>query len=154
MCNCCQSHDRISAIINEYKGQKGALIPVLHAVQKELGYLPKEALQKIAEGLKIPASEVYGTTTFYTLFSVKEKAANIIRVCESGPCHVSGYQEVLDAIEKELGIKVGEATPDKKFYLEKCACLGVCAEAPAIMINDETYVNLTPAKVKRLLANF
>lgn len=75
-------------------------------------------------------------------------------MCESGPCHVSGYQKVLEAIKEELNIEVGEATEDKKFYLEMTACLGVCAEAPAIMINDKTYVNLTPEKVKALLASF
>lgn len=152
--SCCQPIDKVAAIVEQYKGQKGALIPVLHAVQKELGYLPKDALETIATGLNIPASEVYGTTTFYTLFSTKEKAKNIIRVCESGPCHVSGYQGVLAAIKEELNIEVGEATEDKKFYLEMTACLGVCAEAPAIMINDKTYVNLTPEKVKALLASF
>lgn len=154
MCDCCQSTQRVAEIIEQYKGKQGALIPVLHAVQKELGHLPQEVLQKIAKELGVPASQVYGTTTFYTLFSTKEKADNIIRVCESGPCHVSGYQEILDAIETELGIEAGQATADKKFYLEKCACLGVCAEAPAIMINEKTYVNLTPAKVKELLESY
>jgi len=154
MCDCSQSSQRVAGIIAEHKGEQGALIPVLHAVQKELGYLPPVVLKDIAKGLGLPASQVYGTTTFYTLFSTKEKAENIIRVCESGPCHVCGYQEVLEAIEAELQIKPGQATKDKKFYLEKTACLGVCAEAPAIMINEITYVNLTPKKVRELLASY
>ncbi|MDS1029966.1 NAD(P)H-dependent oxidoreductase subunit E [Bacillota bacterium LX-D] len=154
MCKCDQPSKKILAIIREFKKQEGALIPLLHAIQKELGYLPKKVLETVAVELKIPLSSVYGTATFYSLFSTTEKAQNIIRVCESGPCHVSGYQEILETIKNELGIDINQATPDKKFYLEKCACLGVCAETPAIMINDQTYVNLTPLKVRKILANF
>ena len=154
MSDCCQLSQNVTEIIAQYKQEKGALIPVLHAVQKELGYLPPIVLKEVAKELGLPASQVYGTATFYTLFSTKEKADNIIRVCENGPCHVSGYREVLEAIETVLQIKPGQATKDKKFYLENCACLGVCAEAPAIMINEITYVNLTPGKVKELLAKY
>lgn len=154
MCNNCKSMDNISAVINQYKNQQGALIPVLHAVQKELGFLPKDVLQKISRELKIPLSEIYGTTTFYSLLYNEEKAEHIIRVCENGPCHVTGYQEIIQAIQDALGIEINVVSPDKKFYLEKCACLGVCAEAPAIMIDDQTYTDLTPEKVKQLLVNF
>jgi NADH-quinone oxidoreductase E subunit len=146
---------KVDEVIARYKDKKGALIPVLHEVQRVMGnYLTEEVLIKVAEGLNVPFNRVYGTATFYTLFSVKPRGKYIVRICESAPCHIKGAVDVIKAFEDELGIKVGETTPDGKFTLEYTACLGICGVAPAVMINDEMYGNLNPEKVKELIKKF
>ncbi len=141
----------IDDIIRKHQNRDGALIDVLHDVQALYGYLPEQAMKRIAEGLSLPLSKVYGVATFYSLFTLEPKGQYVIRLCESAPCHIRGAVQVLSAIEEELKIKPGETTPDSKFTLEFTSCLGVCGVAPAIMINDQVYGNLTPEKVKEIL---
>ena len=145
---------KVDQIIARHKDQPGALLPVLQAVQAELKYLPEEALVRVAIGLGIPLSKIYGVASFYTLFNLRPKAEHIIRVCESAPCHVRGAEEVIEALERALGIKVGEDTPDGRFTLELSSCIGVCGVAPAIMIDDEVFGNLTPDMIPGILARF
>ncbi|MEW5867308.1 MAG: NADH-quinone oxidoreductase subunit NuoE [Bacillota bacterium] len=144
----------IGEILQKYSWSKDALVAVLHDVQKAAGCLSEEALAEIASGLDIPISKVYGVATFYTLFSVKPKGEYIIRVCENAPCHVLGAKAIVGALEKELGISMGNTTPDGKFTLEYTSCLGVCGVAPAIMINDAVYGNLTPERVPVILKEY
>ena len=127
---------------------------MLHAVQKETGYLCDEVLTQVADKLNLPLSKVYGVATFYSLFTVKPKGKHIIRVCESAPCHIVGAQEVYRALEENLGIKAGENSPDGLFTLEFASCLGVCGVAPAIMINEDVYGNLTPEMIPGILAKY
>lgn len=143
---------KVDQAIARHKDQPGALLPVLHAVQAELKYLPEEALVRVAIGLDIPLSKVYGVASFYTLFNLRPKAEHIIRVCESAPCHVRGAKEVIEALERALGVKVGEDTPDGRFTLELSSCIGVCGVAPAIMIDDEVFGNLAPDMIPGILA--
>jgi len=145
---------RIGKIIADWREKPGPLLPVLQAVQNEVGYLSEEVLITIASGLDLPLSKVYGVATFYTLFNTKPKARHIIRLCESAPCHVEGAGEILAALERALGVKVGESTPDGLFTLETASCLGVCGVAPAIMIDDEVYGNLTPRDIDWILARY
>jgi len=153
---CCCANDagklaKVDAIIEKHGDKPGALIPVLHEIQREIKYLPEAVLARVAEKLDLPFSQVYGVATFYSLFTVEPKGEYIIRVCESAPCHIRGAQAIVDALEEALGIKMGEKTPDGKFSLEFSSCLGVCGVAPAIMINDEVYGNLTPAMIPEIL---
>lgn len=143
-------YENVKGAIQKYHGVKD-LIPVLHEVHRIVGYLTPDVMELIAEELGIPASKVYGVATFYSLFSVRPKGKNIIRICESAPCHVMGADEIIDVVEKELGIKVGDTTRDGKFTLELTSCLGVCGVTPAIMINNEVYSNLTSERVKSVL---
>ena len=156
--SCCCTDDKImeelEPIIAEYKDQPGGLIPVLHAVQRKTGYLCDEVLTKVADQMDIPLSKVYGVATFYSLFTVKPKGKYIIRVCESAPCHIVGAQDVYKALEEQLGITAGENSEDGLFTLEFASCLGVCGVAPAIMINDEVYGNLTPEMIPGILAKY
>ncbi|MEW6229272.1 MAG: NADH-quinone oxidoreductase subunit NuoE [Bacillota bacterium] len=145
---------KIGEILKKHSWSKDALVTILHDVQKEAGYLSEETLAEIASGLDIPVSKVYGVATFYTLFSVKPKGEYIIRVCENAPCHVLGAKAIVGALEKELGISMGNTTPDGKFTLEYTSCLGVCGVAPAIMINDAVYGNLTPERVPVILKEY
>lgn len=145
---------RVDKIVAKHAGREGALLPTLREVQGFLGYLPQEALERVALGLGLSLSRVYGVATFYSLFYTKPKGQYVIRVCESAPCHVKGAQEVIDALVRELGISFGETTPDGRFTLETVSCLGVCGVAPAVMVNDRVYGNLTPETVVAVLQEY
>lgn len=145
---------KVEAIIAANQGKPGALLPILRGIQREFGYLAEADLLAVAQALGLPMSKVYGTATFYSLFALKPKGKYVIRICESAPCHVEGFPEILEAIKAELGIGLGETTPDWKFSLETTSCIGVCGVAPAIMINDEVYGNLTPEAIPQILAQY
>ncbi len=127
---------KIDAIIDRYKDQPGNLMPVLQEVQEAAGYLPPEVQERIAKGLNVQGSEVFGVMSFYSMYAWQPKGKYVIRFCESPPCHVLGAENLLQATEQELGVKVGETTADGLFTLEKTACLGVCEVAPAMQINE------------------
>lgn len=161
MTNCdCQTNivttlEKVRLIAEQQKNQPGSLIPVLHAAQKLMdNHLSEDALKIIAAGLSIPLAKVYGVATFYSMFSIKPRGQHVIRMCESAPCHIKGANEVINAFQKELGIKVGETTSDGKFTLEFSACLGICGVAPAVMVNDDMYGNLTPEKVQEVISRY
>ena len=145
----------ILKIVNTYKDVRGGVIPALHALQELYGnHLPEEAVRQLAEGLRIPVNQVFGAATFYTMFSVRPRGENIIRVCESPPCHLMGAQSIIGILENELGIEAGETTTDGRFTLELTSCIGVCDVAPAMMINEEVYGNLTRDKIVAVLKKF
>jgi NADH-quinone oxidoreductase E subunit len=147
--------EEILKIVNTYKDVRGGVIPALHALQELYGnYLPEEAVRRLAEGLRLPVNQVFGVATFYTMFSVKPRGENIIRVCESPPCHLIGAQSIIEILEDELGIGIGETTSDGRFTLELTSCLGVCAVAPAMMVNGEVYGNLTRDKIPEILNRY
>ena len=124
---------------------------MLRELNDAIGYLPKEALQEIAERLRVPESQAYGVATFYSMLSTKKKGQFVVKVCESAPCHVVGGREVIKAIQQQLQIHAGETTPDGKFSLEFVSCLGVCGVGPVMMINSDVYGNLTPEKAVDVL---
>ncbi len=154
--NCCGGKKdekmlKLLDIISQYKGKKGALIPVLQKGQDLYGYLPEEVMTTIAEGLDIPLSQVYGVATFYAQFHLKPRGKNIIRVCLGTACHVRGGAKILERIQKELNVEKGGTTEDLKFTLEPVACIGACGLAPVIMINDDTHGRLTPDSIPQIL---
>ena len=114
-------------------------------------YITEYKLKLIAQEAGLSYSEVYGVATFYSLFSLKPQGEYVIRVCDSGPCHLMGSKSIFKVLEKELKIKVGETTADGKFTIEEVSCLGICNEAPAMMINEKVYDNLTPQKIRKIL---
>ncbi|HEY3314574.1 MAG TPA: NAD(P)H-dependent oxidoreductase subunit E [Bacillota bacterium] len=145
---------KIDQIIAKHRDRPGALLPVLHELQAELRYLPEEALVRTAIGLSVPLSKVYGVASFYTLFNLRPKARHIVRVCESAPCHVRGAREVIEALEKAAGARLGEDSGDGRFTLEVTSCIGVCGVAPAVMVDEEVFGNLTPDMIPEILARF
>lgn len=149
-----EQEDQLRKVIRDYREQPGALMPVLQAAQDIFGYLPEEAQIIIAEGLEIPLSEVYGVSTFYTQFTLNPKGKHEISICMGTACYVRGAAEILNAAEEKLGIKQGSITPDGKFSLETCRCLGSCALGPMMMINDEVFGRLTPDMVDEILDKF
>jgi NADH-quinone oxidoreductase subunit E len=142
---------RVDEILAAYKGEKAELIPILQQVQQAFGYLPEEALSQIANFVGMPESTVYGTATFYAQFKLIPTGRNIIRVCRGTACHVRGGARILKEVEKQLGIKSGESTPDLEYCLETVACIGACALAPTMTISNDTYGKMTTKKVTEIL---
>ncbi len=146
--------DRVDEIVQNYNDTKTPLIYILKDVQNEYGYLSEDVLTKVASATNIPLSEIYGVATFYSLFTINEKGKNIVRCCNNAPCHVNGSKEVLAKVQEYLGVNVGETTNDKAFTLEFTSCLGLCAVAPVMMVNDNVYGNLTPEKAVSILKDY
>ncbi len=143
----------ISKILKEFEPEKENLISILHRIQDEedFHHISEEAIREIADYLSITPSEVYGTISFYSMFSTEPRGKHIIRVCVSAPCSVMGGIAIIDSLEEILGIKAGETTDDHLFTLELSSCLGICNGAPAMMINDEVYGNLTHKKIEEII---
>ncbi len=144
----------IDQIIAEFKDVKGGLLPALHAIDDEYRAIPQEALVKLSQVLNIPVAQVYGVATFYAKFAVGQRGRNIIRFCESAPCHIAGAAKLIADMEDQLGIKVGETTLDGKFTLEFCQCVGMCQSAPVFTINQQPYYNVLTDEIPEILARF
>ncbi|HQO47063.1 MAG TPA: NADH-quinone oxidoreductase subunit NuoE, partial [Candidatus Cloacimonas sp.] len=136
-----------------YAPRKDNLIQILHEIQDQdpQHYISPEAVDIVAEYLKIPVNHIYGVLTFYTMYSTKPRGKNIIRLCESPPCYIKGSENMLRKMKILLGINVGETTKDGLFTLEFTSCLGVCGNAPVMMINDDVYGDLTEEKVEEII---
>ncbi|HBV87192.1 MAG: NADH-quinone oxidoreductase subunit NuoE [Desulfosporosinus sp.] len=144
----------ISKLIDKYRGSHGGLIPLLQEAQDQAGYLSRETLEQIAEGMKLSLAKVLGVTTFYSQFHLKPRGKNIIRICMGTACHVRGGASIMAKLEEELGIKTGETTKDLEFTLESVACIGACGLAPVMSINDDIHGKLTPEKIPEILAKY
>jgi NADH-quinone oxidoreductase subunit E len=142
---------RVDKILASYAGEKSELIPILQQVQLALGYLPEEAMQRIAGFVNEPESTVFGVATFYAQFKFVPVGRNIIKVCRGTGCYVKGAPRLLDELEKALGIKDGGTTPDLEYSLETVACFGSCALAPVVVVNDRVYGRMTPEKARGLV---
>jgi NADH-quinone oxidoreductase subunit E len=140
-------------IIKKFNPTLDNILYIMHDLQDNNPerYLAKEDIRVCADYLKVPYSYVHSVASFYTMFSLKPRGRNIIRLCDSPPCHLMGSQSLLDYLKKALKVNVGETTEDKAFTLELTSCLGVCGVAPAMMINEEMFGNLTPATVDAIL---
>lgn len=141
---------RTREICESFPSCREGLIPILQQVQAEFGYLPREAMLAVAEFARVPESQVYAVATFYAQFRFKPIGKKHVMVCRGTACHVRGAPRVLDAIEKKLGIKEGETTPDLSYSLETVACIGACGLSPCIMVNKKVEANLTPKKAAEL----
>ncbi|MDI6799769.1 MAG: NADH-quinone oxidoreductase subunit NuoE [Actinomycetota bacterium] len=133
----------LAEIIDNFKGEKGAAIPILQEVQKRCGYLSEEALDFVAQRAKIELSQLYGVATFYAQFSLVPVGRNVISVCQGTACHVAGARKITEALVDELGIAEGETTKDLSFTLRGVSCLGACSLAPVMKINEEAFGRLT-----------
>ena len=158
-CNCkCEDIDtkleKTQQIVEELKDIKGALIPILHEVQSLYGYLPEEALHIVAKELKISMSEIYGVSTFYSLFRLEPKGEHTIRVCMGTACYVKGAQNIVDKLNLVLNVEVGKTTEDGKFTLEVARCLGSCGLAPVMMIDNRVYGKVTPDDIIKILEEY
>jgi len=145
---------KIDRIIARYKGKHGSLIPALKESQDVCGYLPKQVQRRIAEGLNLSPSQVFGVVSFYAFFTTVPRGRHIIRVCLGTACYVKGSKQILERIEQELGLKVGGMTKDRKFSLEAVRCLGCCSLAPAMVIDNDTHALVEPSEAIKIVRSY
>lgn len=143
--------DNFSFRLWRYEGEPGELIPLLQSAQNHFGYIPRRAIRHISGVSGIPESDIYGVITFYSQFRLRPTGRLLIRACDGTACHVTGSKLIIETIEDELGISVGDTTEDGLFTLHTVACIGCCSLAPVIMINEETHGNLSPVSLRKLL---
>ncbi len=150
--------DSIQSLIKDLAGKYGkkreSLLPILQGVVERENYLSEYSMIEIAREVDIPASEVYGTATFYSFLETKPTGKYIIRICKTISCALKGKNQMMFAIQDMLKIKLGETTPDNRFSLLETNCLGWCHKAPAMLINNEVYTELTPEKVREILSSY
>ena len=137
-----------------YDGAPGELIPLLQSAQDHFGYIPRRAISYISTVTGVPESDVYGVITFYSQFRLQPRGKYLVRACEGTACHVSGSKGIVETIEDELGIEVGDTTEDGLFTLNTVACIGCCSLAPVMMVNDDTHGRLTPTVVRKTLRDY
>lgn len=141
-------------VIETHKNQKGALMPVLQQAQEIYGYLPIEVQKIISDNMDIPMEKIYGVATFYSQFSLNPKGRYTISVCLGTACYVKGSGDIYNRLMEELNIAGGECTPDGKFSLEACRCIGACGLAPVLTVNDEVYGRLTVDDVPDIIKKY
>lgn len=145
---------KIHEVCKSFDNKPGELINVLHKVQGEFGYLPAEVQEVVANGLNMSLAKVYGVVTFYSFFTMIPKGKHPISICTGTACYVRGAEKVLAEFKKELGINVGESTPDGKFSISCLRCVGACGLAPVVQVGEKTYGRLAPDDVKGILAEY
>ncbi len=143
--------EEIELIVNQFGNGRSSLLTILHEIQKKHRYISDYAQQEVARHLKIHPVEVFSVISFYAFLNSEPKGRNIVRLCKTISCEMKGKEAIQKAVERELGIKIGETTKDKKFTIEYANCLGLCDEAPAMAINDRVYTKLTSEKAIQLL---
>ncbi len=147
-------HRRYDFKKQHFVGEEGTLIPLLQQAQGEDGYLRRERLEQIHRQSGIPLTHIYGVATFFAQFRFKPVGSHLVRVCHGTACHVSGANDLSSACQKHLAIGDGDTTPDRLFSLETVACLGCCSLAPAVMIDQTTFGNLSPSGIVKILKRF
>ena len=149
---------QVGNLVKELSDKHGrareSLMPILQSIVQKYNYLTDEAMVEVARELDISAAEVYGTASFYTFLDTQVKGKYIIRVCKTITCSMKGKSDIIQTIEEMLKIKVGETTPDKQFSLIETNCIGWCHKAPAILINEMPYTELTPSKVSEIIKDY
>ncbi|MBW1917672.1 MAG: NADH-quinone oxidoreductase subunit NuoE [Deltaproteobacteria bacterium] len=143
--------ERLESILSRYEGYPQDLIPILQEIQDQYHYLPKDELKEVAQRINVPLTRVYSVATFYKMFSLTPKGRHQLRVCLGTTCHLKGGQRLLESMTSHLGIEPGYTTPDMQFSLETVGCLGSCAQAPVMMVDDKYYARMTIDKVPKIL---
>jgi NADH:ubiquinone oxidoreductase subunit E len=140
-------------VASQNKAPENLLI-ALREAQKRFGYLPPEIMVEIAESLDVPLNDVYGVASFYSFLTIRPLGRNVIRICKSLPCYLQNSQLIIETLQKEIGIRPGETTPDGRFSFELTNCIGLCDRAPAMLINSDPHVELTPRKISQILQKY
>ena len=140
--------------VNRYGASQDELIPILNDVNREIGYLPGEALDEVSRLLQVPKSQLFSVASFYRMLSTKPRGKHVIQFCESAPCHVAGGREVWTALKEALKIEENQTTPDGKWTLITTSCLGVCGVGPVMMIDDDVIGNVDPKQIPDILAKY
>lgn len=143
--------DIVAEAVERYGSGREEIVQLLSAVNEELGYIPEEAMREIAGLTGVSNAEVYSVATFYSFFSTKPRGKHIIRLCNTISCSMKGAGDILSALQEELGVEVGETTSDGRITLETTSCLGLCDGAPALLIGDVPYTELTPERAREIV---
>ncbi len=146
--------NKIKEICASFKNDPQELINVLHKCQEHFGYLPAEVQEVISSELVVPIAKIYGVVTFYSFFTMTPKGKHPISICMGTACYVRGAEKVLDEFKKELGMQVGQTSPDGKFSLSSLRCVGACGLAPVVMVGDKTYGRVAPDDVRNILKEY
>lgn len=146
--------DELVKYINEWKNKRGNLIMILHRVQEEFSYVPREAAEKVADILDVPLAKIYGVLTFYHYFKLTKPGKFNIQVCMGTACYLKGGDGLVEELENVLGISEGEVTDDQLFSFESVRCVGCCGLAPVVVIGDEVYGKVTKDKVPEIIAKY
>jgi NADH-quinone oxidoreductase E subunit len=146
--------EQIDQVIKKYQGKPGALIPVLEDVQEISGYLPESIQRRVALGLDIPLSQVYGVVTFYSFFTMVPRGKHQIRVCLGTACHVRGGSRIIEEMQDKLGIAPGECTEDRNFSVDVVRCLGACGLAPVMVVGEKVHGRIKAAKLDQILNKY
>jgi NADH:ubiquinone oxidoreductase subunit E len=146
--------ERIEGILSRYDGLPADVIPVLQEIQDSYNYLPKDELKVVAERLNVPLTQIYSVATFFKMFSLIPKGKHVCRVCLGTTCHLKGGQRLAESVSHRLGVDIGYTTKDMNFTLETVGCLGSCAQAPVMMVDDTYFARVTVDKVPKILKPF
>jgi len=145
---------RVDEIIDKYNAEKSSLIGIFQDIQAEYRYLPKEAISRVVERLGIPLTQAYMVATFYKSFSLVPRGEHEVHVCLGTACHLRGGQRLLENFERNLGVKAGGTTKDMKFTLETVNCLGACALAPLVRVDQKNYAKVTADKISKIIKEY
>jgi len=145
-------YNKVNEIIERYRGRKWSLIPLLQDIQREFGYIPPDAIASIADAVEVFPSQVQGVISFYTGLYTTPRGKNVVKVCRGTACHVRGGKTILKLVKQMLELEEGETSSDLEYTLETVACIGVCALAPNMVINADTYGQLNPKKVNQIFS--
>ncbi|GAB4557504.1 MAG: NAD(P)H-dependent oxidoreductase subunit E [Anaerolineae bacterium] len=144
----------VQEIVQRYGATQEELIPILTEINRELGYLPAQALEEVSRLLRVPKSQIFSVASFYRMLSTEKRGRHVIQFCESAPCHVVGGREVWQALLQEVGVQPGETSPDGKWTLVTTSCLGICAVGPVVIVDEDIYGNVTPEQVPQILSRY
>ena len=145
---------RLQGIISRYEGEPYDLIPILQDIQDDYGFLPKEEVKVVAKSLNVPITQVYSVATFYKMFSLVPKGKHQLKVCLGTTCHLKGGQRLVDSVSSRTGVEVGYTSKDGQISLETVGCLGSCAQAPVMMVDDKYFARVTVDKVPKILKQY
>ena len=146
--------DKIDSLIADYCQQKWGLIPLLQEIQELTGYIPYEVIPRIASGMGLFSSQVQGVITFYSQLYTAPQGKNVVRVCRGTACHVRGGKTILKLVKQRLDIDEGETTPDYQYSLETVACIGCCALAPNVVVNNNIHGHMNPKKLTTIMSSY
>jgi NADH-quinone oxidoreductase subunit E len=146
--------EAVRSAVEQHGATREELIPILIDVNRQLGYLPSEALEEISRLLRVSKSQLFSVASFYQMLSTKQQGRHVIQFCESAPCHIVGGQQVWQALLEELKLDAGETSPDGKWTLLTTSCLGVCAVGPVIIVDNDIFGNVTPEQIPGILARY
>lgn len=142
----------VRAAVVQYGASPEALVPILSEVNEKLGYLPTAALTEISRAVRLPGSQLMAVASFYRMLSTKPRGRHVIQFCESAPCHVMGGRLVRRVLQEELGLEPGETSADGRWTLLAVSCPGVCGVGPVLMVDENIYGNITPSRIREILA--